>query len=187
MEFLLILITINIFVFVLPYAYDFSGGGGNEASHLKLLSMGWKNKDTISQNEYYRLLTAGFLHSGFIHLALNMYFLWTFGSYFILAYDPFWFLLIYILSGLGSSLISLKFNPNPSVGASGSLFGLLGAVFLLSLALGSQQMIYSVLLSLVINYTIGTVNPRIDNWGHLGGFITGLLVSLIPIALKFYI
>jgi rhomboid protease GluP len=163
---------------------DFSGGSGN--SHLYFLTKGWKsNREIIEDKEYYRLLTSTFLHADPFHLFLNMFFLFQVGRSIVFIYDIPWFLIIYLLSGIGGSLASLKFNSMPSVGASGALFGLLGALLVFYVLTGSVTGIMSVIVTLAINYIFGKVNKQIDQWGHIGGFVAGVLVSLVVVIIEF--
>ncbi len=183
MEIILGLIALNVFIFILPYIYDF--GGGRHDSHSSFLQLGWKSSSEILEDkEYYRLLTSTFLHADVLHLVLNMFYLYTLGGNLLSILGPVWFFVVYILSGIGGSLASLKFSPNTkSVGASGSLFGILGSVGFLFLVQGNMQGVMSVILSLVINFAFSQAVKNIDDWGHIGGFISGFLVTLLYIVL----
>ena len=90
------------------------------------------------------------------------------------------FLLVYFISALGGGVMSFLFTPNVSVGASGAIFGLLGAVMMMAL-LGksgvNRRMFPRILLLLFINLFSGFSSSSIDNFGHIGGLLAGILVS----------
>jgi membrane associated rhomboid family serine protease len=132
----------------------------------------------VADGETYRLLTAAFLHGGILHLLLNMYALWLFGPQLEAALGRVRFTLLYVLSALGGSAVSYAFSaPNqPSLGASGAVFGLLGAYLVVSRRLGRDTT--PVLVLLAINFAYGFLVPRIDWKAHLGGMVVGALVGV---------
>lgn len=178
-EFLiLILIGFNIFIFFLPYIKQF--GDGFMSSNDYFMTLGWKDNAAIKNGEYYRLLTSSFIHSGGMHLFFNMYSLFLVGPFVLHGYGALPFLLIYLLSAVGGSLVSFFFNPNPSVGASGSLFGLIGSILVFAVSNQQLSILANIFFIIVLNVVIGFLpGSRIDNWGHLGGFLTGSLVALL--------
>ena len=114
-----------------------------------------------------------------------MWSLWSIGQVSIIAFGQTGFALIYFLSALGGSLASFIFNPSPSVGASGAIFGLVGAL----LALGIQTSSYSLINSILINIAVNAIfaflpGSRLDNWGHLGGLVTGFTVAFLIVAFR---
>lgn len=129
---------------------------------------------------YYRMITAAFLHANLIHLVVNMYALYVVGSSIEGYFGKGKYLLIYFLSALGSSLLSVVFlKGGYSLGASGAIFGLLGAY----LYFAYQYRVYmsnvlknQLIPIIVINFAIGLI-PGIDMAGHVGGLVMGLLVS----------
>ena len=133
----------------------------------------------VADGEYYRLFTAAFLHSGLLHLALNMYALFLFGPPLEAALGRVRFITLYVVSALGGSALSYAFsNPaQPSLGASGAVFGLLGAFLVVSRRMGRDAT--GVLVLLAINFAYGLIVPRIDWRAHLGGLIAGALVALV--------
>ena len=135
--------------------------------------------------DWWRLLTATFLHGGIIHIALNMWCLWSLGELAEPLYGHWTFAAVYILCGLAGSLVSLAHNPFVlSVGASGAVFGVAGAL-IASLKLGNfslpQAHVKAVLSSVVsfaiYNLIFGAVSPGIDNAAHIGGLIAGLIIG----------
>jgi membrane associated rhomboid family serine protease len=131
----------------------------------------------VADGDYYRLLTAAFLHASILHIALNMYALYLFGPPVEAAIGRVRFAALYLVSALGGSALSYAFaNPLvPSLGASGAVFGLLGAYLVLNRKLGRDTS--GVMALLVINFVFGLIAPNIDWRAHLGGLITGSLCA----------
>ncbi|MDQ1600277.1 MAG: hypothetical protein QOD68_1751 [Actinomycetota bacterium] len=132
----------------------------------------------VADGEYYRLLTAAFLHENVVHIALNMYALYLFGPPVEAAIGRVRFAALYLVSAVGGSALSYAFaNPiTPSLGASGAVFGLLGAYLVLNRKLGRDTS--GVMALLVINFVFGLIVPRIDWRAHLGGLIAGILCAI---------
>ncbi|NJL96825.1 rhomboid family intramembrane serine protease [Candidatus Gracilibacteria bacterium] len=178
MDIVTAIIALNSLIFALPFVINFSeSGGGN--SFLYFLSLGWKSNPDIADGEYYRLLTASFLHGGVFHLLVNMYSLWQVGPIVLRLFNPLGFSLVYLGSGVAGNLFSYWFNVRPSVGASGAIMGLLGSLVAVGLRTGNFGIISSVFLNLVIIALYGLSTDVIDNWGHLGGFVGGVLVAFL--------
>ena len=143
-------------------------------------------------NGTWRLFAAMWLHAGLIHLASNMYGLKQAGFPAEKAHGWWKILLIYMISGIMGNVISSIFLPtNITVGASGAVFGLFGAMWgdfvqdcgLYKGARCAQLCnCVSLLFITIINLGIGAVVPMIDNFAHLGGFVAGLLASLVLFA-----
>ena len=148
-----------------------------------LIQMGAKVNVLINSGEIYRLLTSAFLHGGIIHIFFNMSALSIIGREVEAVYGNKRYIAIYIISALGGSVVSYLFKPNSiSVGASGAIFGLLGAMLIFGLKerdkIGKQYL-KNILETIVLNVIIGITIPNIDNFAHLGGLIIGALTSLI--------
>jgi membrane associated rhomboid family serine protease len=125
------------------------------------------------------LFTSAFLHASLIHIGFNMYFLWFVGSAVEQALGRGRFLLIYVVSALAGSAGALVLTPRtPTVGASGALFGLLGAALILE-----RQRNYvlggSALALIVINLILSVTLSNISIGGHIGGLIGGVLCTLV--------
>jgi membrane associated rhomboid family serine protease len=131
----------------------------------------------VVTGEYYRLLTAAFLHAGIFHLAMNMFALATLGPTLESALGRTRFLALYVLSALGGSTLSfLLSSPGQlGVGASGAIFGLFGAYYVVVRKLGGEtrQIVTLLVINLVITFAI----PIIDWRAHLGGLVTGALIA----------
>jgi membrane associated rhomboid family serine protease len=142
------------------------------------------NAELVAAGEYYRLFTSAFLHGGMIHLLCNMYSLYIIGTQLETVLGKVKFLIVYFISIITSSLLSGVINGSSvmSVGASGAIFGLLGALLYFGyhyrLYLGNA-ILYQILPVICINLFIGFSTPGIDNFAHLGGLIGGYLAGMI--------
>ena len=145
---------------------------------------GLVNGNSLQENWYmFRLVSSCFLHYGIIHLVCNMYSLYILGPQLESFFGKTKFLIIYIISGVVGNLLSMLLLKNGIgfVGASGAIFGLLGAI----LYFGYHYRVYlsSVIKSQIIplilfNLAVGFVVPGINNVAHIGGFIGGILISM---------
>ena len=146
-----------------------------------LLDLGGKFGPLIDKGEIYRLVTSNFLHGGIIHLAFNMYALYSIGPQIEELYGRMKYIIIYFLSGIGSSLLSYYMLPNTlSIGASGAIFGLLGALFIFAIKNKNSLKngaIGNLLMVIGVNLYIGMTLPNIDNYGHIGGLIVGIIIG----------
>lgn len=153
--------------------------GGSENSAV-LVRLGAKVTPLIAEGEYWRLFTAMFLHIGLMHLLFNGYALFIIGAELERLLGAGRFLAIYLLAGLSGNLASYALSPNLAAGASGAIFGLIGALaafFALHReALGSwgRNRLINIAGLIVINLIFGFVQPGIDNLAHLGGLLCGL-------------
>src|SRR5258708_23030935 len=135
--------------------------------------------------QYWRLLTCVFIHGSLIHIALNMWCLWNLGSLAESLYGHWTFAVVYLLAGIGGSLGSVIWNPKVlSVGASGAIFGLAGAL-IASFYLGEFSLpraavagpLRSVVTFVGYNLVFGAFVTGIDNAAHIGGLITDLILG----------
>lgn len=135
--------------------------------------------------QWWRLLTYMFMHGGILHIAFNMWCLWDLGALSESLYGPVTYAAIYILTGAGAGLASVAWNPGVlSVGASGAIFGLAGAL-IASFYLGEFSLpriaIRGTLRSLVVfavfNLFFGSMFAGVDNAAHLGGLVIGLILG----------
>ena len=177
------LIGINVGIYLLQLAggAPFNANGGWIYEHGALFipavdSSG--NLVGLGEGEWYRLLTAAFLHYGPIHLGMNMLALWWIGRPLEDWLGPFRYLLLYLVSGLAGSAGALIASPGAvTVGASGAIFGILGAAIVLE-----RQQTYvlggSAITLLVVNLAFTFAVPGISIGGHLGGAAGGALAIL---------
>lgn len=129
----------------------------------------------LELGEYYRLLTAMFLHGGLMHIVFNMLILWQLGAVLEPYYGRGAFTALYLASGLAGGFASIGFNDpmTLSVGASGAIFGLMGAYAVILRRLGRPDT--QVLVLIGINLVIGFVVPGIDWHAHVGGLVAGAI------------
>ncbi|HVE47342.1 MAG TPA: rhomboid family intramembrane serine protease [Acidimicrobiales bacterium] len=133
----------------------------------------------VARGDVYRLVTAAFLHANLLHLGLNMFGLYLFGPHLERALGWPRFLALYLVSALGAGICFFFFAAlgTFSVGASGAVFGLFGAFFVILRARGGDTS--QIVMLIVINLFIGASVPGIDNYAHIGGLLTGGAVALL--------
>ncbi len=166
------LIGINVAIFVLQFAVGVNAVAGDWGMWPVGIAVG---------GEWWRLVTAAFLHGSFLHVAFNMYVLFALGPTLerILGHGR--YLTLYLLAALGGGVASYVFSDirTVSVGASGAIFGLMGALVVAGRRL--RYDITQVLILLGINVVIGFVSPGVDWRAHLGGLVTGAVVAAIMV------
>ena len=151
-------------------------------SDILLILFGAKVNEFIDMGQVWRLFTCMFLHVGLMHLLCNCYAIFIYGPIVERLYGRVKFVIIYLISGLAGSVLSYSFSTAASVGASGAIFGLIGCMFyfrekhpeLFSMVFGKR-----LFMVLGINLLLGFIQPGIDFYGHIGGFLGGFLASWI--------
>ena len=146
-----------------------------------LLYFGANSSLLVRSGEIFRLVTYMFLHAGFIHIFLNMYSLYIVGTKVEDFFGKWKYIIIYLFSGICGGLLSIGLNQNViSVGASGAIFGLFGALIYFGYtyrgyvgAIVKSQIVPIVIYNLIIGFFI----PGIDMWGHVGGLFAGMLTA----------
>ena len=174
-----VLIGLTVLTFILQVLVETSTGTD------WLYIFGGKINSLIMQGQVWRLLTPLFLHGSILHIAFNMYALYVVGRRLEMYYGHGRFLLLYLLSGFAGNVLSFVLTPNPSLGASTAVFGLLAAegMFIyqnrkLFGPVRTRQSILNLGVIFVVNLAYGFM-PRtnIDNMGHLGGAIGGIFFA----------
>lgn len=156
-----------------------------------LLLVGALSRDAVLAGEWWRLVTAIFLHGGVEHIVGNVVALFVLGMVCEHAFGRAQFVVLFVATGIAGSVVSMLTSPGPSVGASGAIFGLQGAAILLFRRHRERLLVRDRRIGLVLIvwalYTIaqGFLTPYVDNGAHLGGFIAGLLLGrhLTPVVL----
>lgn len=170
------LIAINVIAFLLERG-QFGIGGG--AIHGEVVEKGWLVRYPIAhEQEYWRLVTSGFLHAGLLHLLFNMYLLYVLGLMLEPALGSVKFAAIYFTALLAGSFGALFATAAPSLGASGAVFGLMGAAAVELRARRMSIMESGIGLLIVINLALGFTVSGISIGGHIGGLIGGTLAAL---------
>ncbi|MDY4080411.1 MAG: rhomboid family intramembrane serine protease [Candidatus Metalachnospira sp.] len=134
------------------------------------------------QGQYYRIFTYMFIHSGIEHIMFNGLSLFIYGTRVEKYCGNLKTAAIYFISGLSGGLLSAGFNTGFCVGASGAIFGLLGAVLVISKKTGQKLdgLGYTTMLAVaVVSIGMGMLDAGVDNFGHIGGFIGGLISSAL--------
>ena len=168
------LIAINILIFLLGIIFNMQD---------TLINLFANYGPLVTENhQYYRLFTSMFMHANFLHIAFNMYALYLLGSQAEGFFGKTKFLTIYLLSGLSGSLLSILLNQGAvSVGASGAIFGILGALlyfgFNYRVYLGNT-LIKEILPIILINLAFGFAITGVDNYAHIGGLVGGLTTAM---------
>ncbi|MCW2967464.1 MAG: Rhomboid family protein [Solirubrobacteraceae bacterium] len=175
------LIAINVIVFLAQGNLQIGTGGGGG----QVFDKGALYGPLIEiKHEYWRLVTGGFLHSGLLHIGFNMYLLYVLGRMLEPALGSVRFGLLYFAALLAGSAGALIVTPHsPTVGASGAVFGLMGATFLELRARGINPMAGGLLGSIggliIFNLVLSFSLSGISIGGHIGGLIGGALVTLV--------
>lgn len=174
-----ILVFFNVAIFLLS---AYLSGDIFDIDGRVLVLLGAKYNELITAGEYYRLITAMFLHGGLIHIGFNMYALKSLGPFIESIFGRGKYMMIYFIGGITSSLFSYWFSDAISVGASGAIFALLGSALIYSIKLKNKigrDFLSNIAQVIVINLILGFTMSNIDNFGHIGGLIGGIIISLI--------
>ncbi len=167
------LIAVNVILYVVPILF------GQYNDLINNYSV-WG--PAIREGQVYRLFTGMFLHGGLVHLLFNCYALYVIGSQVESFLGKFKFLVIYLVAGISGALFSMIFGGNyASIGASGAIFGLMGAL----VYFGYHYRVYlgnvvksQIIPLIVLNLALGFFMTGIDNFAHIGGLIGGTLMSI---------
>jgi membrane associated rhomboid family serine protease len=171
------LIALNVIAFV---AMTASGGGLVGSAGGTVYTNGALYGPAVANGDWWRIVTAGFLHAGLLHLAFNMYFLYFLGMLLEPEIGRLRFGLIYVVSLLGGSFGALLLSPNAvTVGASGAVFGLMGAAIIAMRARGIDPWQSGLGMTLVLNLGITFFVSGISIGGHIGGLVAGGIVGFL--------
>ncbi|AKA70824.1 rhomboid family intramembrane serine protease [Clostridium scatologenes] len=174
-----ILITVNVLAYIVT---AYLSGNFIDSNTNVLVFLGAKVNYLIARGEYYRLITCMFLHGGIMHLLLNMFALYSLGPFIEKIYGKIRYLIIYFLAGIVSSIFSYMFSSAVSIGASGAIFGLLGAALIFAMKMKDRigkGFITNIVSVILINLFMGLSMSNVDNFGHLGGLIGGSAITLL--------
>jgi membrane associated rhomboid family serine protease len=166
------LIAINVVMFVLQHA----------SVQMQQDLVLWP--PAVADGQYYRLVTSAFLHYGLAHIVFNMWALWAVGPQLEQWLGRLRFGVLYGLSGLGGSVLVYLLSPlnSATAGASGAIFGLFGATFVLfrRLRLDARGIVFLIVINLVITFVVPAVSAQAISWqGHVGGLVTGTVVAAV--------
>ena len=164
------IIAINVLMWLLM---TLAGGSTNVGV---LIRFGAMYAPLVIRGQYWRFVTPMFLHVGFAHLAFNSYALYQLGGIAERVYGKYRFAVIYVAAGICGSVFSFLFTRAVSAGASGAIFGMLGALLYFARkrpGVFRRGFMANLLTILAINIFIGLSTPGIDNFAHMGGFLGG--------------
>lgn len=137
----------------------------------------------VSEGEWYRLLTSGFLHASLIHIGFNMFALYFLGRLLEPGIGTPRFVALYFVSLFAGSFGATLLSPDSlTIGASGAVFGIFGATFVIARHRGVDNLAASIGVVLLLNLAITLGNPEISIGGHLGGLVGGVLCAFIIVA-----
>lgn len=176
-----VLIAINVVMYLVEIS---SGGGGFSAgvNNSVAVDLGLFGP-FVAEGEWYRMVTSGFLHANLFHIGFNMFLLYMLGRLLEPSLGTPRFVLLYFASLLCGSFGALLMDPNAlTVGASGAVFGLFGAGFLLARERGMNALAGELGLLIVINLVFSFTVRGISAGGHLGGLIGGAICAAVIIA-----
>ena len=177
------IIGITVVMYLLQWGSTYLFGYADAASQLDWLeAYGARINDLIRAGQLWRFLTPVLLHASVPHILFNMWALYVFGSGLERHFGPWRFLVLYVLGGFAGNVLSFLLSTGYSVGASTAIFGLVGAegVFLYQnrrlFGAGFRRAIGNVIFVVAVNLLLG-LTPGIDNWGHVGGLMGGLIFA----------
>lgn len=176
-----ILIVANIAV----YAFMQIHGGPSENDPYYLAGVLYG--PYVLQGQWYRIVTGGFMHASIPHIALNMFALYQLGTFVETILGGWRMLVVYAISLVGGGLAVVYFSPDePTVGASGAIFGLFGTLFAIGLRLGKpgRDLIARTLPVLALNLVFTFAVPSISKAGHIGGLLSGFVAGLAFYAMR---
>jgi membrane associated rhomboid family serine protease len=175
-----VLIALNVAVFLAEVA---GGGGGLTPSGSSLIFNFGLFGPSVAEGEWYRLLTSGFLHASIFHIGFNMFALYFLGRILEPGIGTPRFVAIYFASLFAGSLGATILSPDSlTIGASGAIFGIFGATFVIARHRGIAGLASSVGIILVLNLVFTLGRPEISLGGHVGGLIGGVLCALFIVA-----
>ncbi len=175
-----ILIALNVAAYLAEIA---GGGGGLSPGNSSVVFDFALFGPSVAEGEWYRLLTSGFLHASIIHIGFNMFALFFLGRILEPGIGTPRFVALYFASLFAGSFGALLLDPNAlTIGASGAVFGIFGATFVIARSRGVDALASSIGIILVLNLAITFGRPEISIGGHLGGLAAGLLCALVIVA-----
>ena len=156
-------------------------------SDQRMVDLGAIVPGLLQRGEYFRLVAAMFLHGSWLHWFLNSWALYQLGTLYETLFGSGRFALIYFVSGICASVASSLYQHGPAVGASGAIFGILGA-FIFSIRRSPQyrhqpwtrSLVGQLIFWIAVNIVIGFSVKFIDNAAHIAGLVTGLLLGFLP-------
>ncbi|HVW80087.1 MAG TPA: rhomboid family intramembrane serine protease [Mycobacteriales bacterium] len=173
-----ILIALNVAVFVATTASGanpITGSTGSSTIYDRFALVPYQ----VAHGQWYRLITAAFLHYGILHIGFNMFALWMVGPQLEAVLGRLRFTALYMLAGIGGSILSVAFGPinEQAAGASGAIFGLFAALYIVARHLNLQTggIAATIVFNLVFTFSVSNIDWR----GHVGGLVIGAVVAAV--------
>ncbi len=173
-----VILGVAVFIYGLQALSLYLTGGQYDWPYI----LGGKVNELILRGQVWRLITPMFLHGSVLHIAFNMYALYSLGPGLERFYGHRRYLILYLVSGYAGNVLSFLLTSNPSIGASTAIFGLVAAesifIYRNRMLFGSRarSMLLNLGMVVIVNLLFG-LQPGIDNWGHLGGLVGGLIFA----------
>jgi membrane associated rhomboid family serine protease len=175
-----VLIAINVVAYLIEIA---GGSGGLSGANGRMVLDYGLYGPFVAEGEWYRLLTSGFLHASILHIGFNMLLLFLLGRLLEPSLGTARFLLLYFASLLAGSFGALLLSPNAlTIGASGAIFGLAGATFVLARGRGMDAIAAEIGFLIVFNLVFSFTAERVSVGAHLGGLVAGIVCALLILA-----
>ncbi|HEY7456656.1 MAG TPA: rhomboid family intramembrane serine protease [Solirubrobacterales bacterium] len=174
------LVALNVLVYLAEVA---SGGGGLDPRGSSAIFDFGLFGPSVAEGEWYRLLTSGFLHASIFHLGFNMFALFFLGRLLEPGIGTPRFVALYFASLFAGSFGAILLSPDTlTIGASGAVFGIFGATFVIARSRSVDALASSIGIILVLNLVFTFGRPEISIGGHLGGLAGGVLCALVIVA-----
>ncbi len=175
-----ILIALNVAAFLAEVA---AGSGGFQVEGSSLVREFGLFGPSVAEGEWYRLIGGGFLHAGFTHILFNMVALYFLGRLLEPAIGTPRFVALYLASLLGGAFGALLLDPNAlTIGASGAIFGIFGAAFVIARDRGFDSVASTIGVILLLNLAFSFGTAHVSLGGHLGGLVVGVICALTIVA-----
>ena len=176
----IVLIAINVIVYFVEIA---GGSGGLGEQHGSLITDYGLFGPYVAEGEWYRLITSGFLHASLWHIGFNMLLLYFLGRLLEPALGTTRFVALYFASLLAGSLGVMVLDPNAlTIGASGAIFGLAGATFVIARGRGMDAIAAEIGFLIVFNLVFGLTLARVSIGAHIGGLVGGIVCAFVIVA-----
>lgn len=191
-SFVKLIISVNVVFFLLSFLFTFilrdygSMGRGMMGipgpSNVALRVLGWAEPQLVHNGAWWLLVTAMFLHGGVLHIVFNMMWVRDLGPLTEDLLSPEKMLIIYVLSGIGGNFASVTFSNAPVVGASGAVFGLMGAIIAQGKKRGGYlgaHLVRQIGVWALVMIVMGFIIPGVSNSAHIGGMLTGMVIGYL--------
>jgi len=177
-----------ILINVLAFAWELASGIDFNSTDSLLAHGALTGNAVLKYGQWWRVITSGFLHGGYAHIGLNMFALYQLGTFVENLLGGRRMFTIYAISLLGGGIAVVYFSAAdlPTIGASGAIFGLFGALLAIGIRLGERgrSLIAQVVPILILNLVFTFAVPFISKAGHIGGLVSGFLATLPLVMLR---